>query len=49
MSQKSEKFLEKAEEAEASAAAAKDAKVKRGYLDIARQWREMAARAERQT
>ena len=49
MSQKSEKFREKAEEAEASAAEAKDADVKRGYLDIARQWREMEARAGRKT
>jgi hypothetical protein len=47
MGLKAEEYLRKAEVAEAEAERARDYATKQTYLDIARQWREMAAYAER--
>jgi len=44
---KVEEFRRKAEEAEAKAAQLHDYEAKQSYLEIARQWRQMAAQADR--
>jgi hypothetical protein len=47
MSTKVEEYRRKAEEADATAERTRDYAAKTIYLDIARQWRDMAAQAER--
>jgi hypothetical protein len=44
---RAEEYRARAEEAEKRASEVKDIEAKRIYLDMARQWREMATRAER--
>jgi hypothetical protein len=44
---KAEEYRSKAEEADAQAARTQDYAAKQTYLEIARQWREMASQAER--
>lgn len=48
MSAKSEEYRRRAEQAEERARNARDLDLRQAYADIARQWREMAAQAERQ-
>ena len=48
METKAEQYRRKAEEAEQLAESVRDYAAKQAYVEIARQWREMAAQAERQ-
>jgi hypothetical protein len=45
---RAEAYRRHAKEAEEQANKTRDAATKQGFLDVARQWREMAAHAERQ-
>ena len=48
MTAKSDEYRRNAEHAEEMARNARDSDIKRAYEDIAKQWRDMAAPAERQ-